>query len=101
MVAQVGCQYKKPFRGERGITKGDILSPTIFNVAVNVVVRHWGALVEERAGGDISDDDGNMAQPQGRTTWERYDRRRQAQEMHARITVKADFVCGRHTGGFQ
>ena len=29
------------FKGERGVTQGDPLSPTIFNVVVDAVVRHW------------------------------------------------------------
>ena len=66
MVARAGGHYRKPFRGERGITKGDLLSPTICNV---VVVRHWESLVAERAGRDISDDDKKMAHPEGRTIW--------------------------------
>ena len=27
--------------GERGVTQGDPLPPTIFNVVVDAVVRHW------------------------------------------------------------
>ena len=29
------------FKGDRGVTQGDPLSPTNFNVMVDVVVRHW------------------------------------------------------------
>ena len=28
-------------KGFRGVTQGEPLSPTIFNVVVDVVVRHW------------------------------------------------------------
>ena len=36
------------FKGERGVTQGDPLSPTIFNVVVDAVVRHWvNGLVDE------------------------------------------------------
>ena len=45
-----------PFRGERGVTQGDPLSPTIFNVVVDTVVCHWESLVAEREGGDSSGD---------------------------------------------
>ena len=31
----------KGFKGGRGVTQGDPLSPTIFNVVVDAVVRHW------------------------------------------------------------
>ena len=41
MVAQAGSYYGKGFKGERGVTQGDPISPTIFNVVVDAVVRHW------------------------------------------------------------
>ena len=40
MVARAGSYYGKGFKGDRGVTQGDPLSPTIFNVVVDVVVRH-------------------------------------------------------------
>ena len=40
IVARVGGYYGTSFRGERGVTQLDPLSPTIFNVVVDVVVRH-------------------------------------------------------------
>ena len=40
MVSRVGGYYGTGFKGERGVTQGDLLSPTIFNVVVDVVVRH-------------------------------------------------------------
>ena len=48
MMAQVGGYYGTSFRGEIGVTQGDLLSPTIFNVVVDAVVRHWvhGAVKE-------------------------------------------------------
>ena len=33
----------------KAVVKGDPLSPTIFNVVVNVVVRHWVTLAVEEA----------------------------------------------------
>ena len=36
-----GGYYGKAFKGARGVTQGDLLSPTIFNVVVDAVVRHW------------------------------------------------------------
>ena len=41
MVARAAGYYGTAFGGERGITQGDLLSPTIFNVVVDAVVRHW------------------------------------------------------------
>ena len=40
MVARAGSYYGKGFKGWRGVTQGDPLSPTIFNVVVDAVVRH-------------------------------------------------------------
>ena len=40
MVAQAGGYYVTGFKGARGVTQGDPLSPTIFNGVVDVVVRH-------------------------------------------------------------
>ena len=49
MVARAGRYYGKGFKGERGVTQGDPLSPTIFNVVVDAVVRHWLDLATQEA----------------------------------------------------
>ena len=49
MVAQVGGYFGTGFKGKRGVTQGDPLSPTIFNVVVDVVVCHWVTLAVEEA----------------------------------------------------
>ena len=36
--------YGEAFKGSRGVRQGDLLSPTIFNVVVDAVVRHWVTL---------------------------------------------------------
>ena len=41
MVAMAGGYYRKGFKGGRFVTQGEPLSPTIFNVVVDAVVRHW------------------------------------------------------------
>ena len=41
MAARAGGYYRKAFKGARGVTQGDPLPPTIFNVVVDAVVRHW------------------------------------------------------------
>ena len=50
MVARAGGYYGEAFKGARGVTLVDPLSPTIFNVVVDAVVRHWiDGLVAETA----------------------------------------------------
>ena len=41
MAARAGGYYGAEFKGARGVTQGEPLSPTIFNVVVDAVVRHW------------------------------------------------------------
>ena len=41
MVVRAGGYYGADFKGERGVTQGNLLSPTIFNVVVDTVVWHW------------------------------------------------------------
>ena len=55
MVARAGGYYRTAFGGERGVTQGDPLSPTIFNVVVDVIVWHWvnGAMEETEARGEM------------------------------------------------
>ena len=49
MVARAGGYYGTGFKVERGVTQGNPLSPTIFNVVVDAVVRHWVTLAVEEA----------------------------------------------------
>ena len=49
MVARAGGYYGKGFKGGTGVTQGDPLSPTIFNVVVDAVVRHWVTLAVTEA----------------------------------------------------
>ena len=37
------------FKGNQGVTQGDPLPPTIFNVVVDAVVRHWLSVMVEGA----------------------------------------------------
>ena len=41
MVERAGGYYGKGFKGGRGMTQGEPMSPTILNVVVDAVVRHW------------------------------------------------------------
>ena len=49
MVARAGGYYRTASGGERGVRQGDPLSPTIFNVVVDEVFRHWVHGVVEKA----------------------------------------------------
>ena len=49
MVASAGRYDRASFIGSWGVTQGDPLSPTIFNVVVDVVVRHWVSVMVEGA----------------------------------------------------
>ena len=48
IVARVSGYYWAAFQGYRGVTQGDPLSPTIFNMVVDAVVRQWvGVMVQD------------------------------------------------------
>ena len=65
MVARAGRYYGKGFKGERGVTQGDPLSPTIFNVVVDAVVRHWLLLATQEV--ERRGERGERAPTPGRT----------------------------------
>ena len=73
------------------MTQGEPLFPTIFNVVVEVVVRHWEYWVAERAGEGSIDDNDDAAQPAGNMIWARDDGQRQAEEGHAWLKVNVAF----------
>ena len=64
MVARAGSYYGTTFRGEIGVTQGDLMSPTIFNVVVDAVVRHWvqGVVEESEARGEIGKEGRHQAE---------------------------------------
>ena len=47
MVARAGGYYRTVFQGVCGVTQRDPLSPTIFNVVLDVVARHWVMVMVE------------------------------------------------------
>ena len=49
MVARSGGYYSAAFTGYQGVTQGGPLSPTIFNVVVDVVLNHWVYVMVEVA----------------------------------------------------
>ena len=60
VVARAAGYYGTAFRGDRGVTQGNPLSPTIFNVVVDAVVRHWVNRIVEAANakGETADKEG-------------------------------------------
>ena len=47
MVARAGGYYGTAFQGALVVMQVDLLSPTIFNVVVDAVVRHWVTVIVE------------------------------------------------------
>ena len=45
MVARAGRYYVTPFKGRLGVTHGYPIYPTIFNMVVCLVIRHWFLMV--------------------------------------------------------
>ena len=41
MVDRAGRYFGLPFTGYHGVTQGDLLSPTLFNMVVDSVIRDW------------------------------------------------------------
>ena len=44
-MARDGGHFGVPFKGYRGVTQGEPLSPTIFNMVVYSVIRYWVVVV--------------------------------------------------------
>ena len=47
MVDRASGYFGLPFKGYLVLTKGDLLSPTLFNVVMDVVIHHWVTVVEQ------------------------------------------------------
>ena len=45
IVGRQGGYNGKPFSASRGVTQGDPVSPTIFNIMFDAIVRYWLSLV--------------------------------------------------------
>ena len=45
MVGKSGGRYGPAFHRHRGVTQGDPLSPTIFNMVVDAIIQHWVMVV--------------------------------------------------------
>ena len=48
MVVRVGHYYRSPFKDYQGVTQGDPLSPLIFNMVVDSVIRNWFIMVARK-----------------------------------------------------
>ena len=46
MVARARRYFGRPFKGYHKVTQGNSLSPTIFNMVVDAIIRHWVAVVD-------------------------------------------------------
>ena len=55
MVARSGSYYGTAVKRKRGVTQGDLLSPSIFNLVVDAVVRHsvTGVLADAEVRGGL------------------------------------------------
>ena len=51
MVAMAGGYFVRLLKGYRGVTQGDPLYPTIFNVVMDAVIRHWLTVVNTTEAG--------------------------------------------------
>ena len=45
LVCRASGVYGKPFRAGRGVTQGGPLSPKLFNILVDAIVREWLTLL--------------------------------------------------------
>ena len=45
MVTRAGRYFGVTFKGYRGVTQGDLLYPTIFNMVVKTIIHHWLTVV--------------------------------------------------------
>ena len=48
MISRQAGYYDRPFKASRGVRQGDILSPLIFNIMVDAVVRNWRSAFLQR-----------------------------------------------------
>jgi hypothetical protein len=50
MVPKQSGFFGKPFRASRGVRQGDIVSPIIFNIVIDAVVRDWEVRMGDNGG---------------------------------------------------
>ena len=66
MVTKQAGYFGRPFRAKRGVRLGDILSPMIFNIMMDAVIRYWESEEqEEDRNVQFYADDGLLCGPEG------------------------------------
>ena len=66
MVPKQAGYFGRPFRAKRGVRQGDILSPMIFNIMMDAVIRYWESEEqEEDRNVQFYADDGLLCGPEG------------------------------------
>ena len=50
MVDRTGRHFGVTFQGQIGVNQGEPLSPKIFNLVMDAVLRHWVSVVVEAEG---------------------------------------------------
>ena len=66
MVTKQAGYFGRPFRAKRGVRQGDILSPMIFNIMMDAVIRYWESEEqEENRNVQFYADDGLLCGPEG------------------------------------
>jgi Reverse transcriptase (RNA-dependent DNA polymerase) len=46
VVVRQSGYYGTPFKPSRGVTQGDVISPTIFNIVEDAIIRYWMSTIE-------------------------------------------------------
>ena len=69
IIPKSGGYFGEPFHARRGVRQGDIISPVIFNIVVDAIVREWyaymniGTVIEDTFGLETTfyADDGRLS----------------------------------------
>ena len=66
IIPKSGGYFGEPFHAWRGVRQGDIISPVIFNIVVDAIVREWyayefGTVIEDTLQTTFYADDGRLS----------------------------------------